>query len=518
MTWMTTGLPRITRMSAESLWRTCKTWRLTGRSVLRFSGTSNPAFRFLATNTDSSGDVHLAAIGQFYSNPKLELPKHKDFRYMPNIVSSAIVNTPPPDLMADVLNKRNKVHHLDKDTDENMIPMFAHGVEGKARNNKHLLPHRNWCSIREYTPGQTPPSSPPESLYEGQSPTESPGAQGGGFVSNGGTQRLSKRNRGPSYRADVIDSRPPISARGPGGLFRTLSSRGRRSDSDVPEEGKRPSSGKRTLSLTRGDFSLFRRGSKKKRSNADDGGINGTWGDSDPEDDGYDREDRDRGGGGFLGAIGLRGGGGSYDEFSEGDDSYFTARAPANTAATRQGVASKTARLLGEEAPPATNSRGLQQPRSYGYGTTTTVSGPGHQAIDDSFRPKPLYRTPTSDAVKPKPKRTRTHEVNVQGGLDICLNVEVSAKDPAGITMPYRLLVPRLWYDAADGEEVELPERTGGGVKRLLSLNRRKSANKGKGVASAVEWQHGQGQRAPLVSGGNGPGPGEGVPAPGTAI
>ena len=31
---------------------------------------------------------------------------------MPNIVSSAIVNTPPPDMMADVLNKRNKIHHL----------------------------------------------------------------------------------------------------------------------------------------------------------------------------------------------------------------------------------------------------------------------------------------------------------------------------------------------------------------------------------------------------------------------
>ncbi len=60
----------------------------------------------------SSGDVHLAAIGQFYSHKKLGLPKHKDFRYMPNIISSAIVNTPPPDMMADILNKRNKVHPL----------------------------------------------------------------------------------------------------------------------------------------------------------------------------------------------------------------------------------------------------------------------------------------------------------------------------------------------------------------------------------------------------------------------
>ncbi|KAG7111103.1 hypothetical protein HYQ44_009298 [Verticillium longisporum] len=74
-----------------------------------------------------SGDVHLAAVGQFYTNPKISLPKHKDFRYMPNIISSAIANTPPPNMLADVLNKRNKVHHFDENTDESMIPMFSHG-------------------------------------------------------------------------------------------------------------------------------------------------------------------------------------------------------------------------------------------------------------------------------------------------------------------------------------------------------------------------------------------------------
>lgn len=440
---------------------------------------------------------------------------------MPNVISSAIVNTPPPDLMADVLNKRNKVHHLDKDTDEDMIPMFAHGVEGKPRNNKRLLPHRNWCSIREYTPGQTPPSSPPGSLSEGQSPVGSPG---GDLAGRGVPRRLSKRKRGPSYRADVIDSRPPITAKGPGGVFRSLSSRGRRSDSDVAAGDQRPSTARRTLSLTRGDFSLFRRSSKAKRSKTDDGGINGSWGDSDPEDENYDSQDRDRGGG-FLGAIGLRGGGGgSYAEFSEGDDSYFTTSAPTNTAATRpDGPASKTARLLGDEAPPPSNSRGFHQPRSgggLGYGTTTTVSGPTPRlAVDvEEVRPKPFHRTPTSR----KLNGARTQDVNIQGALDITLNVEVSAKDPAGITVPYRLLVPKLWYDAAEGEEVELPETGGGAVKRLLSLNRGKSTNKGKGVASSGAWQgQRQGQRSPAatVPGVNGHGiRGGEEPAPGTAF
>ena len=79
---------------------------------------------------------------------------------MPNVISSAIVNTPPTEIMGDILNKRNKVHHLDEDTDEDMIPIFTHDVDGKPRNNKRLLPRRNWCSIAPYEPGGTPPLTP----------------------------------------------------------------------------------------------------------------------------------------------------------------------------------------------------------------------------------------------------------------------------------------------------------------------------------------------------------------------
>jgi hypothetical protein len=114
------------------------------------------------------GDVHLCAAGQFYSNKKLGIPKDQDHRYMPNIVSSAIVNTPPSDMVADVLNKRNKVHHLDEETDEDMIPIFLHDVNDKARNNHHLLPRRNWCSIREYIPELTPPTTP-DAVFHSQS-------------------------------------------------------------------------------------------------------------------------------------------------------------------------------------------------------------------------------------------------------------------------------------------------------------------------------------------------------------
>ena len=91
---------------------------------------------------------------------------------MANVVSSAIVNTPPAEVMGDILNKRNRIHHLDHETDEDMIPIFTHDVDGKTRNNKCLLPRRNWCSIREYYPGFTPPPTPSPPASEPQTPGE----------------------------------------------------------------------------------------------------------------------------------------------------------------------------------------------------------------------------------------------------------------------------------------------------------------------------------------------------------
>lgn len=44
--------------------------------------------------------------------------------------------------MADVLNKRNKVHHLDGYTEEDMYSMFAVDVDGKPRGNKRLMPSK----------------------------------------------------------------------------------------------------------------------------------------------------------------------------------------------------------------------------------------------------------------------------------------------------------------------------------------------------------------------------------------
>ena len=164
-----------------------------------------------------SGDVHLGAVGQFYSNKSLGLPKDQDHRYMPNVISSAIVNTPPTDMLADILNKRNKVHHLDEETDEDMMPMFPEDVNNKSRNNKHLLPRRNWCSIREYRPELTPPPTPSD---DGTMGTGASGSikrrgsltrrlSGSGLPGAGLIRRLSQR--GSQRNADRTSaSHPPV--------------------------------------------------------------------------------------------------------------------------------------------------------------------------------------------------------------------------------------------------------------------------------------------------------------------
>lgn len=98
-----------------------------------------------------AGDVHLAAMGRFYSSKKSGWYPEVDYRLMLNVVSSAITNTPPASTMADFLNKRNKIHHMDANTEEDMVKLFKFDVNGDTRNNQTLLPRRNWCSIVEIT-------------------------------------------------------------------------------------------------------------------------------------------------------------------------------------------------------------------------------------------------------------------------------------------------------------------------------------------------------------------------------
>jgi hypothetical protein len=99
------------------------------------------------------GDVHLGALGRFYSMPRLKIPAEEDHRYMANIISSAITNKPPPAAVANLLARRNKIHHLKDDaTDETLLGMFDKQPGGKIKSagwNKCTMPSRNYACITE---------------------------------------------------------------------------------------------------------------------------------------------------------------------------------------------------------------------------------------------------------------------------------------------------------------------------------------------------------------------------------
>ena len=325
---------------------------------------------------------------------------------MPNIISSAIVNSPPPDTLADLLNRRNKVHHLDIDTDEDMIPIFTHDVNGKPRNNKRLLNRRNWCSIRLYDPQLSPPPTP----QTDGSPTPPP---------KPGLLRRLSTSRGPSYRPDAASAVPPLSS---AGFFTRRASASHRQSTD----SERPSVLTRTLSLSRKDFlpaAIFRRNSKRR---PDDGGINGYGADSE-DDENYYRNDR----------PGIRGGSGGLDDDVDG---YFRAMPPVS--------GRRQAPTIGQDMQPVAGNE------------------PGNGKVRSLF-----HRMPTGLSQKQIKKGGRL-EINLEGGLDICLNMEVSSKDPAGITVPYRLLVPALWYEESQRlDDSREPVR---GIKRWKSLTKGK--------------------------------------------
>ncbi|KIJ52472.1 hypothetical protein M422DRAFT_243256 [Sphaerobolus stellatus SS14] len=97
-----------------------------------------------------SGDVHLAAVGRFFSNPRLRIPQDKDQRYMVNIISSAITNAPPPKAIANLMHRRNKLHHLDKHTQENLMHLFREYPDGQKRTCSSTMPARNYAIITEH--------------------------------------------------------------------------------------------------------------------------------------------------------------------------------------------------------------------------------------------------------------------------------------------------------------------------------------------------------------------------------
>lgn len=93
-----------------------------------------------------SGDVHLSCISRLSTNGSKDA--ESDPNFLINLISSAIVNVPPPQGMADFMKRRAILHHLTDKVNEDMIPFFKeHEGENqlfKARRNfSDLIPIEN---------------------------------------------------------------------------------------------------------------------------------------------------------------------------------------------------------------------------------------------------------------------------------------------------------------------------------------------------------------------------------------
>lgn len=99
-----------------------------------------------------SGDVHCAGMGRFTSKIS---PPEKDPQLMYQVISSAIVNIPPPDKVISLLHFQDKIHILEGrvKTYEDMYPMFTTDVDGTPLQNDKLLPRRNYShgSFNQHT-------------------------------------------------------------------------------------------------------------------------------------------------------------------------------------------------------------------------------------------------------------------------------------------------------------------------------------------------------------------------------
>ena len=143
------------------------------------------------------GDVHLAAMGRFYSAPADNMDPLDDPRYMANIVSSAITNKPPPKAVANLLARRNKIHHLkDGNTDETLLKLFDKQPGGMMKGadwNLCTMPSRNYACITEIPDdGSTNSAQPPNGTVNGVPETLD-------HVANStGTDGEHRPSRGPS--------------------------------------------------------------------------------------------------------------------------------------------------------------------------------------------------------------------------------------------------------------------------------------------------------------------------------
>ncbi|KAF9115270.1 hypothetical protein BGX27_008391 [Mortierella sp. AM989] len=93
------------------------------------------------------GDVHVGGAGRLYGTDGKD--RSVDPYDMVQIVSSAIVNAPPPGAVINALHASSKTYKLNEYTLEEMTDIFEKDVDDSPLEMKKLLNRRNWCEVRE---------------------------------------------------------------------------------------------------------------------------------------------------------------------------------------------------------------------------------------------------------------------------------------------------------------------------------------------------------------------------------
>jgi len=103
-----------------------------------------------------SGDVHCCGMSRFSATRSAKLTAETDAKLMYQVISSAIVNQPPPRMLLQFYQLWFPVRHLNLNgsTKEGWVRMFSRRPEGGRRIScDRLLPNRNWTFIEDCSGG-----------------------------------------------------------------------------------------------------------------------------------------------------------------------------------------------------------------------------------------------------------------------------------------------------------------------------------------------------------------------------
>jgi hypothetical protein len=110
-----------------------------------------------------SGDAHVGGVGEIYSAQRPRPSKAKDPLFMYQIISSAIMNSPPPSGVVSALTRTNFAKRIDQKTRSKVKKAFGSNHEPTEK----LLAQRNWADISLAVQGFTGPLNPKDPYYGG---------------------------------------------------------------------------------------------------------------------------------------------------------------------------------------------------------------------------------------------------------------------------------------------------------------------------------------------------------------